>query len=49
LGERADCQLMWSHYGDQHHGVCIGYSVPADSQVHEVRYGGEPVVKASLV
>lgn len=49
LGERADCPLMWSHYGDQHHGVCIGYSVPADAKVHEVRYGGEPVVKASLV
>lgn len=49
LGERADCPLMWSHYGDQHHGVCIGYSVPDDAKVHEVRYGGEPVVKASLI
>jgi hypothetical protein len=49
LGTRADCPLMWSHYGDQHHGVCIGYSVPDDANVHEVRYGGEPVVKASLV
>jgi hypothetical protein len=49
LSERADCPLMWSHYGDQHHGVCIGYSIPADARVHEVRYGGEPVVKASLV
>ena len=25
--EQATCPLMWSHYGDQHHGVCIGYSV----------------------
>ena len=26
LSERADCPLLWSHYGDQHRGVCIGYS-----------------------
>lgn len=49
LGERADCPLMWSHYGDQHRGVCIGYAVPDGVGLHEVQYGGEPVVKASLV
>lgn len=51
LARRYDCPLMWSHYGDQHKGVCIGYSVPADavSQVHQVRYGGERVVLASEV
>lgn len=49
LGRRADCPLMWSHYGDQHHGLCIGYTVPEDAEVHRVRYGGAPLVKASLV
>lgn len=49
LGERADCPLMWSHYGDQHNGICIGYSIPADASVHRVRYDAEPLVKASLV
>lgn len=49
LGERADCPLMWSHYGDQHNGICIGYSIPADASVRRVRYDAEPLVKASLV
>lgn len=49
LGERADCPLMWSHYGDQHKGICIGYSIPADAAVHRVRYDAEPLVRASLV
>lgn len=26
LGSRWDCPLMWSHYGDQHAGVCVEYS-----------------------
>lgn len=49
LGERADCPLMWSHYGDQHNGICVGYSIPAEIAVHRVRYDAEPLVKASLV
>ena len=24
LAERANCPLMWSHYGDQHRGICLG-------------------------
>jgi hypothetical protein len=27
LGAKYDSVLMWSHYGDQHRGVCIGYSM----------------------
>lgn len=27
LSERDDSMLMWSHYGDQHRGICLGYSV----------------------
>ncbi len=49
LGTRADCPLMWSHYGDQHNGICIGYSIPKDATVHRVRYDAPPLVKASLV
>ena len=49
LGTRADCPLMWSHYGDQHNGICIGYTIPNDAAVHRVRYDAEPLVKASLV
>lgn len=51
LAERHSCPLMWSHYGDQHNGLCIGYSVPADAaeSLHKVRYGGSRAVKASLV
>ncbi|MCK1699901.1 DUF2971 domain-containing protein [Bradyrhizobium sp. 146] len=51
LAERANCPLMWSHYGDQHHGLCIGYSVPRDvhDDLHRVRYGGKRLVDASKV
>ena len=51
LAERANCPLMWSHYGDQHHGVCIGYSVPRDTvaDVQKVKYRGSRLVKASQV
>jgi len=51
LAERNNCPLMWSHYGDQHRGIAIGYSVPhrAFQQVFKVRYGGNSLVKASMV
>lgn len=51
LGQRATCPLMWSHYGDQHHGVCIGYSVPSDvlDDLYKVKYGGTRLVDASKV
>ena len=51
LAERADCPLMWSHYGDQHKGLCIGYSVPqhAAKDVHQVTYGGSRLIEASKV
>ena len=51
LAERADCPLMWSHYGDQHCGVCLGYSVPEEAagQVQRVRYGGSRVIEVSKV
>jgi len=51
LAERADCPLMWSHYGDQHKGICAGYSIPEDAapNLHEIKYGGSRLVEASKV
>lgn len=51
LAERATCPLMWSHYGHQHRGECIGYSVPArvEPNVHKVKYRGNQLVQASKV
>lgn len=51
LAERADCPLMWSHYADQHRGLCIGYSVPPDAieDLRAVEYGGGRLIAASQV
>ena len=49
LARRANCPLMWSHYGDQHRGICIGYSAPADVQLDPVSYGGARSIKASVI
>ena len=50
LAERATCPLMWSHYGDQHRGVCIGYSVPVNAVVKfENKYGSGEDEALSLV
>ena len=51
FAERDDCPLMWSHYGDQHRGICLGYSVPekATGAVERVTYGGDRLLKASDV
>lgn len=43
--------LLWSHYGGQHHGICIGYTtnrLPAPS-LQRVVYGGRRVIQTSLV
>jgi hypothetical protein len=49
LAQRADCPLMWSHYGDQHKGICIGYSAPEDVELEPVNYGGARSIKASVI
>jgi hypothetical protein len=51
LSRSANCPLMWSHYADQHKGICIGYSVPSTRHVslRAVEYGGSRVVAASDV
>jgi hypothetical protein len=28
LAARWDCPLMWSHYGDEHRGMCIEFAIP---------------------
>ena len=47
LAEKSDCPLMWSHYGNQHKGICLGYSVPkaAISNVSKVSYEKNRVVE----
>ena len=51
LAERNNCPLMWSHYGDQHRGLAIGYSLPeqAANKVFKIKYGGSSMVAASMV
>ncbi len=51
LASRYDCPLMWSHYGDQHRGLCLGYSLPGDSSddLYEVNYEGNRNIFASQV
>ncbi|MGS1016139.1 DUF2971 domain-containing protein [Allosphingosinicella humi] len=51
LAQRANCPLMWSHYGDQHRGICLGYSIPdeAAGDLHKMKYGGSRLVQASDV
>ncbi len=45
----AKCPLMWSHYADQHRGVCVVYSVPDQGvpNLREVIYDGSRKVLAS--
>lgn len=43
--------LLWSHYGDQHNGVCVGYSterIPAP-HLQKVVYGGGRAIKSSAL
>lgn len=51
LAERVTCPLMWSHYGDQHRGLCLGYSVPQEAllDVSKVKYGGSRIIQASVL
>jgi len=43
--------LLWSHYGDEHRGLCIGYSLDRlpEPQLHRVEYGGCRSIKTSLI
>lgn len=41
--------LLWSHYGDQHQGICIGYSTKRNPvpRLQKVVYGGSRAIKTS--
>jgi len=51
FSEEYDNPLLWSHYGDQHNGYCVGYSLNRNPKpvVNKVMYGGVRTVKTSLV
>lgn len=43
--------VLWSHYGDEHNGFCVGYSLdrrPAP-KLHKVTYGGDRIINTSLI
>jgi hypothetical protein len=46
-----DNPLLWSHYGDQHRGLCIGYGLnrTPSPQLRKVVYGGSRTVATSLI
>lgn len=43
--------LLWSHYGDQHKGLCIGYGLDRTPrpQLRKVVYGGNRTIKTSTL
>lgn len=51
LSTKFNSPLMWSHYADQHHGICIEYDVSgiAPNSLHRVRYGESREVLASQI
>ncbi|QEM69493.1 DUF2971 domain-containing protein [Geobacter sp. FeAm09] len=49
LAESWSCPLMWSHYGDQHNGICLGYETTRSSYdlMKKVDYDGTRCIKCS--
>ena len=47
LAERWDCPLMWSHYADEHRGICIEYEMSENicSNIKNVNYKGPRNIK----
>lgn len=43
--------LLWSHYADQHHGFCCGYTLNRQPipELHKVIYGGSRTINTSLI
>nr|WP_283777893.1 DUF2971 domain-containing protein [Sansalvadorimonas sp. 2012CJ34-2] len=46
-----DNPLLWSHYADQHRGICTGYSLERNPKPNllKVEYGGDREVCTSLI
>lgn len=51
FSSNCDNPLLWSHYGDQHRGICIGYEVEdlTNEQPEKVEYGGSRKITTSLI
>ena len=51
FSEEYNNPLLWSHYGDQHNGFCVGYSLNRNPKpiINEVMYGGVRTIKTSLI
>lgn len=47
----ADNPLLWSHYADQHHGLCVGYDLNRKPKpnLHKVIYGGNRIIHTSTI
>lgn len=43
--------LLWSHYGEQHNGICVGYNLNRKPTpiLKKVEYGGNRIIKTSLI
>lgn len=46
-----DNPLLWSHYGDEHRGICIGYDLirKPTPDLRKVIYGGSRTIKTSVI
>jgi hypothetical protein len=51
LSEKFNSPIMWSHYGQQHRGVCVEYDISklSTKDVHKVGYGESREVLASAI
>lgn len=51
FSQEYDNPLLWSHYGDQHRGICIGYTLDRKPrpELKRVRYGGDRTVTTRLL
>ncbi len=51
LSEEYNNPLLWSHYGDQHKGFCVGYSLNRNPvpNINKVGYGGVRTIPTSVI
>lgn len=51
LAGRWDCPLMWSHYGDEHRGLCIEYDMDSDdhSSIKPIDYRRPRSIKTTTL
>lgn len=51
FSEEYNNPLLWSHYGDQHRGICIGYTLDRRPrpELKRVRYGGDRTITTRLL